>query len=67
MRCHLILVRMAKVKSNNSILTVLRAHCEQEDKIVQIPWKSVQRLPKTLKIELPPNPAIYLASNETYI
>ena len=66
-RYHLTPVRMAKINNprNNSFWQVCGEreallHCWWECKLVQPLWKTVWRLPKKLKIELPYNPAIEL-------
>ena len=69
MRYHLTLVRMATIKNstNNKCWRecgekVIFLRCWWECKLVQSLWRTVWRVPKKLKIELPYDPAIPLLS-----
>jgi hypothetical protein len=65
LRFHLTPVRTATIKNTNSNKwwqgceeERILIHCWWECKLVQPPWKTVWRLLKKLKIELPYDPAI---------
>ena len=67
MRYHFTLIKMAKINNtrNNRCWQGCRErgillHCWWERKLVQPLWKTVWRFLRTLKIELPYNPAIAL-------